>query len=195
MCCSNPGSCSDAFKSGFATILLLLLVMGNADVTKYTAERHNCQKTFDIAGREAHYFNALLLTPLAIDHSHPFPFISNKSLSLAVELKNPATGDTLFARLKIPSNLKRWMRRNLDKRVEALVPVDAAPVTSYLMFVLETYLNDNSQRWVLQPDGDYKRCYPKNEEPDRGAHRIFMRHTAAMEDPIPAAFEIPGASN
>jgi len=87
-----------------------------------------------------------------------------------------------------------WMRRNLDKRVEVLVPVHAAPIRSYLMFVLETYLKDNSQRWVLQPDGDYKRCYPKNGEPDKGAHRMFMEHTAAMEDPVPAAIEIPGAS-
>ena len=87
-----------------------------------------------------------------------------------------------------------WMRRNLDKRVEVLVPVDTAPIRSYLMFVLETYLNDNSQRWALQPDGDYKRCYPKNGEPGKGAHRMFMEHTAAMGDPVPAGFETPGAS-
>jgi len=87
-----------------------------------------------------------------------------------------------------------WMRRNLDKRVEVLVPVDSPRITSYLMFLLETYLNDNSQRWVLQPDGDYERCYPKKGEPDRGTHRMFMEHTAAAEEPIPAAFKIPGVA-
>ncbi|TVQ73783.1 MAG: hypothetical protein EA363_02790 [Balneolaceae bacterium] len=88
-------------------------------------------------------------------------------------------------------SLLQFNARVLD---EVLVPVHAAPIRSYLMFVLETYLNDNSQRWVLQPDGDYKRCYPKDGEPGKGAHRMFMEHTAAMEDPVPAAFEIPGAS-
>jgi len=50
-----------------------------------------------------------IITPLAVDEAHPFPFISNKSRSLAIRLKNPATGEKHFARIKIPSNRPRWI--------------------------------------------------------------------------------------
>lgn len=45
-----------------------------------------------------------VLTPLAFDRSHPFPFISNLSISLAVEVEDPATGEEGFARIKIPTH-------------------------------------------------------------------------------------------
>jgi polyphosphate kinase len=48
-----------------------------------------------------------ILTPLTVDPGHPFPFISNLSLSLAVILEHPQLGTTYFARLKIPP--KRWL--------------------------------------------------------------------------------------
>lgn len=50
-----------------------------------------------------------VLTPLAVDPSHPFPFISNRSLNLAVVVKNPATDEELFARVKVPSVLPRFV--------------------------------------------------------------------------------------
>lgn len=46
-----------------------------------------------------------VLTPLAFDKSHPFPFISNLALNLAVTLRLPGTRDELFARIKIPNTL------------------------------------------------------------------------------------------
>ncbi|MDR0951189.1 MAG: RNA degradosome polyphosphate kinase [Candidatus Ancillula sp.] len=50
-----------------------------------------------------------ILTPLAIDPAHPFPYISGGSLSLAVIVKNPKTGQEHYARVKIPSNLPRFI--------------------------------------------------------------------------------------
>ncbi len=50
-----------------------------------------------------------VLTPLAIDPSHPFPYISNLSLSLAVQLFDPATQTPRFARVKVPKSLPRWV--------------------------------------------------------------------------------------
>jgi polyphosphate kinase len=50
-----------------------------------------------------------VLTPLAVDPSHPFPFISNQSLSLAVELRHPRFGTEHFARLKVPTGRGRWI--------------------------------------------------------------------------------------
>ncbi|WP_203568994.1 RNA degradosome polyphosphate kinase [Aestuariimicrobium ganziense] len=50
-----------------------------------------------------------VLTPLAVDPSHPFPFISGLSLNLAVALRNPATGARQFARVKVPTILSRFV--------------------------------------------------------------------------------------
>src|SRR5918992_650172 len=50
-----------------------------------------------------------VLTPLAVDPAHPFPYISNLSLSLAVEIRDTATGAEHFARVKVPKSLSRWV--------------------------------------------------------------------------------------
>jgi polyphosphate kinase len=50
-----------------------------------------------------------VLTPLAVDPGHPFPYISNLSLSLAVALRDPAKGTEHFARVKVPRSLPRWV--------------------------------------------------------------------------------------
>jgi polyphosphate kinase len=49
-----------------------------------------------------------VLTPLAVDPAHPFPYISNLSISLAVHLRG-TDGDERFARLKVPKILPRWV--------------------------------------------------------------------------------------
>jgi polyphosphate kinase len=51
-----------------------------------------------------------VVTPLALDPAHPFPFISNLSLSLAVAVRHPATAQERFARLKVPGGLPRWIQ-------------------------------------------------------------------------------------
>jgi polyphosphate kinase len=50
-----------------------------------------------------------VLTPLAVDPVHPFPFLSNLSLSLAVEAENPLTSERRFARIKVPESLPRFV--------------------------------------------------------------------------------------
>ncbi|GAA3882515.1 RNA degradosome polyphosphate kinase [Tessaracoccus defluvii] len=51
-----------------------------------------------------------VLTPLAVDPSHPFPYISGLSINLAVLLRNPATGSRQFARVKVPPLLARYVK-------------------------------------------------------------------------------------
>jgi polyphosphate kinase len=53
-----------------------------------------------------------VLTPLVVDPAHPFPFISGLSLNLAVALTDPATGLRLFARVKVPPSLPRFLNVN-----------------------------------------------------------------------------------
>ena len=50
-----------------------------------------------------------VLTPLAVDPAHPFPYISGLSLNLAVVVRNPQTGTELFARVKVPPLLDRFI--------------------------------------------------------------------------------------
>lgn len=59
-----------------------------------------------------------VLTPLAIDPGHPFPFMSNLSLNLAVMVKDPLTGEELLARVKVPNSLPRFIAlpENLQQR-------------------------------------------------------------------------------
>ncbi|WP_371584222.1 RNA degradosome polyphosphate kinase [Streptomyces sp. NBC_01314] len=50
-----------------------------------------------------------VLTPLAVDPAHPFPYISGLSLNLAVRVQNPVTGTSHFARVKVPPLLSRFL--------------------------------------------------------------------------------------
>ncbi|MCW2749697.1 MAG: degradosome polyphosphate kinase, partial [Aeromicrobium sp.] len=50
-----------------------------------------------------------VLTPLAVDPAHPFPYISGLSLNLALVMRNPATGKDHVARVKVPPIINRWM--------------------------------------------------------------------------------------
>jgi polyphosphate kinase len=50
-----------------------------------------------------------VLTPLVIDPGHPFPYISNLSLSLAVQIYDPVGKTERFARVKVPKSLPRWI--------------------------------------------------------------------------------------
>jgi len=50
-----------------------------------------------------------VLTPLALDPGHPFPYISNLTLSLAVRLRDPESGVEHLARVKVPRSLPRWV--------------------------------------------------------------------------------------
>ena len=58
------------------------------------------------------YFQRMILpvlTPLVVDPAHPFPFISGGSLSLAIELADPASAAGRFARVKVPPNRPRFI--------------------------------------------------------------------------------------
>ncbi len=58
-----------------------------------------------------------VLTPLAVDPGHPFPYISTLSLSIAVGLRDPETGEKRFARVKIPPLLPRLFEVERDRFV------------------------------------------------------------------------------
>ena len=63
-----------------------------------------------------------VLTPLAVDPGHPFPNVSNLSLSLAVEVRHPEHGTVHFARIKVPKRLTRW--HQVPGRAHEYVPLE-----------------------------------------------------------------------
>jgi polyphosphate kinase len=67
-----------------------------------------------------------VLTPLAVDPGHPFPYISNLSLNLAVIVRDPAEGERRFARVKIPPLLPGLLAMPDGRRFVALEQVIAA---------------------------------------------------------------------
>jgi polyphosphate kinase len=67
-----------------------------------------------------------VLTPLAVDPGHPFPYISNLSLNLAVIVRDPVVGERRFARVKVPSLLPRFVVLPDGERYVPLEQVIAA---------------------------------------------------------------------
>jgi polyphosphate kinase len=67
-----------------------------------------------------------VLTPLAVDPAHPFPYISGLSLNLAVVVRDPDSGPELFARIKVPNNVPRFVSVNATARTGGAPTVDAA---------------------------------------------------------------------
>jgi len=90
----------------FATSVMPALSGEGIEILRWkelsAAEQDNLQQLF----RERIY---PVLTPLVVDPAHPFPYISGLSLSLAVMMADPVTGSTMFARVKVPPLLPRFL--------------------------------------------------------------------------------------
>ena len=71
-----------------------------------------------------------VLTPLAVDPAHPFPYISNVSLNLAVMVRDPGTGADRFARVKVPPLLPRFIALPNGERFVTIEAVIAAHLDS-----------------------------------------------------------------
>ena len=68
-----------------------------------------------------------VLTPLAVDPAHPFPFVSGLSLNLAVTVRKPEDGGQHFARIKVPDNVDRFVelaRREGSSDVVRFLPME-----------------------------------------------------------------------
>jgi polyphosphate kinase len=67
------------------------------------------------------------------------------------------------------------MSRNLDHRIEVVVPVEDGPVRNEIESIFKALLADNSQAWELAADGTWERVTPKKNERRRPAQTVFMR--------------------
>jgi polyphosphate kinase len=101
-----------------------------------------------------------VLTPLAVDPAHPFPYISSRSLNLAVALRDPnGGGSELFARVKVPNNVPRFVTVQNDSRGARFLPVEEL-IATHLdqlfsgMKVLEWHLFRVTRNAELEVDED-----------------------------------------
>ncbi len=95
-----------------------------------------------------------VLTPLAVDPSHPFPYISNLSLNLAVVVKNPDTGIESFARVKLPPTLPRFV----TLPAELFSKERGKPKILWMGVLLEQVIAHNLES--LFPGMDIQECHP-----------------------------------
>ena len=72
-----------------------------------------------------------------------------------------------------------WMPRNLDRRIELMVPVEDPPGAEKLAQILETCLADTRQAWALRPDGTYERRQPDAKHPALRCQEEFQRRAEA----------------
>ena len=96
-----------------------------------------------------------VLTPLVVDPAHPFPFISGLSLNLAVNVTDPAAGTTMFARVKVPPSLPRFLNVNKYRYVP-IEDVIAAHLNQLFggMDILEHYVFRVTRVRELEVDED-----------------------------------------
>jgi polyphosphate kinase len=67
-----------------------------------------------------------------------------------------------------------WMPRNLDRRIEAVVPILDGAIAKDLQEILGIMLVDNRQAWDLQPDGRYIQRRPNADTLEQSSQRILM---------------------
>src|SRR5690606_20661057 len=76
-----------------------------------------------------------------------------------------------------------WMPRNLDRRVELLVPVEDPDCRDRLIHILRTNLQDTAKAWSLEPDGSYRRVQPKKTaKPLRSQEALYREACDAVRE-------------
>lgn len=65
-------------------------------------------------------------------------------------------------------------RRNLDNRMETVVPGLDEEIRRELVAILDVYDRDNVTTWDMQPDGAYVRCRPSGDEAPRASQNVFI---------------------
>jgi polyphosphate kinase len=130
---------------------------------------------FDLNQEQCNYLQSYfeeqifpVLTPLAVDPGHPFPYISNLSLNLAVVIKHPDTDEELFARLKVPKVLPRFIKLPVELQTidrthplqfvrESAAIADREPAQIWTGIPLEQLIAHNLES--LFPGMNIQDCY------------------------------------
>ncbi len=142
------------------------------------AEQEDLQRLF----RERIY---PVLTPLIVDPAHPFPYISGLSLSLAVMVADPRTGATMFARVKVPPLLPRFLTVS-QYRFVPLEDVIAAHLTELFagLEILEQHVFRVTRTRDLEVDEDVTEDLLQSLERELQRRRFEPAVRLEVEDSI-----------
>src|SRR5690242_15883860 len=126
-----------------------------------------------------------VLTPLIVDPAHPFPYISGLSLSLAVMIADPRTGGTMFARVKVPPLLPRFIAL-AQRRFVPLEDVIAAHMGELFvgLDVLEQYAFRVTRTRDLEVDEDVTENLLQSLERELQRRRFEPAVRLEVEDTI-----------
>ena len=116
-----------------------------------------------------------VVTPLAVDPAHPFPFISNLALCLVLKLVREEDGGTMRALLPIPSQLERFIR---------LPPSDAAPgVIRFVMLehLIELFLQRLFPGFLLAEHGEFRLIRDTDVEFEEEAEDLVRSYESALK--------------
>ncbi len=131
-----------------------------------------------------------VVTPLAVDPAHPFPYISNLSLNLAVLVRNSETGVTRFARVKVPPILSRFVVLPDGERYVPLEQVIASHLGMLFpgMEVVEHHVfrvTRNADLEIEEEEGDDLLAAIESELTRRGFGRVVRLEVApTMTDDV-----------
>jgi polyphosphate kinase len=73
-----------------------------------------------------------------------------------------------------------WMPRNLDRRIEAVTPIENPAHRQALRDLLRLMWQDNRQAWELRSDGSYEQRRPLEDEPERATHRVLLERLRSV---------------
>jgi len=88
-----------------------------------------------------------------------------------------------------------WMKRNLDSRVETIVPIVDPQIREQLDRMIEVYAADNGSVWDCSSDGDYVLRHPAEQEPLRTAQEIFLRASGEETGGEPGPVDIASSGS
>jgi polyphosphate kinase len=82
-----------------------------------------------------------------------------------------------------------WMKRNLESRMETIMPVQCPTLQQHLEEILSVYEGDNTFSWDMQEDGRYQRRQPQPNEPPLSAQSRFAQHACGRHNSFPDVAE------
>ena len=75
-----------------------------------------------------------------------------------------------------------WMNRNLQRRVELVVPIKNKSNKKELWEILQLYLQDNQSRWEMQPDGKYKKIICTDDAKKSDVYESMLKKFKSKKD-------------
>jgi polyphosphate kinase len=82
-----------------------------------------------------------------------------------------------------------WMTRNLDYRVEAIIPVEDPTLREELRTIIDVILNDNRRRWKMHSDGGYHQLTPDDDEETIDTHEILMERARRTNGTVESSLD------